>query len=157
MNKLPPELHIVAGTKGENMGTVIPASMRARIPAAEWLDAPDAFNKQKFIDETAEFLFAVYGIGSTQDRHLLTMLADQVAAYLDCCRLVERHGQVYMAMTEHGETLKTNPAASLRDKVLIRIVSLMNELGLTPRGRLSGSKSEPAPVAGLLKGVAIGQ
>lgn len=153
MNKLPPELHVVAGTKGENMGAMIPAPLRARIPAAEWLDNAAAFDKQTFINETADYLFDVYGIGSRQDRHLLSMLADQVEAYLDCCKLVAEHGHVTVSMSEQGEILRTNPAASLRDKVLIRIVSIMNELGLTPRGRLAVNKSDATPMAGFLKGI----
>jgi P27 family predicted phage terminase small subunit len=137
------------------MGAMIPQILRERIPAAEWMDNPEAWTKHQFIEQTAEYLFSVYGLGTAQDRHILTMLADQIEAYIDCCRHIAEHGQIILSHSEFGEVLKTNPAANLRDKIAIRIVSLMGELGLTPRSRLATGKQDATPVGNFLKGVSV--
>lgn len=69
--KLPPEIHLIRGSKGMNQGALLPDHVKDRIPFAEWLKEPNNFNKEKFIEETSNYLFEVYGIGSKQDRHSL--------------------------------------------------------------------------------------
>ena len=44
MNKLPIELHLVHGTKPEHNPIVLPESVKKRIPQAEWMDNPDAWD-----------------------------------------------------------------------------------------------------------------
>lgn len=151
MNKKPPELHVVDGTRGVNQGVLLPESIRARIPVAEWLGDSDAWDKKRFITETADYLFTVYGLGSEQDRHLLAMLAEQIDMYIDCSRHIAVEGLV--CEQNGGKTIGTNPYVSIREKALMRIVAIMNELGLTPRSRLSGGKSDATPMAGFLKGI----
>jgi phage terminase small subunit len=51
-----------------------------------------------------------------------------------------------------GKTMGPNPLVSLRDKVTPRIITLMNELGLTPRGRLSGAGTEDLDLGDLMRG-----
>ena len=133
--KLPPELHIIKGTKGENMGIPLPENVRARIPEAEWMDNPDAWNKKRFVAETADYLFNVYGLGSEQDRHSLAMLADQIDTYIQCNRGIAVEGLV--VHFNDGKTVGPSPFVSIRKEALKLIVVLMNELGLTPKGRLS--------------------
>tara|TARA_R110000868_G_scaffold99595_1_gene274022 strand:+ start:36 stop:506 length:471 start_codon:yes stop_codon:yes gene_type:complete len=134
MNKLPPELHIVHGTKGKNQGVALPEKIKMRIPKAYWLSDSESWNEDKFIEETADYLFKVYGIGSEQDQHILAMLANQISIYIKCLHGINETGII----TEYnnGKTLGPSPYISLMDKILQRIVTLMNELGLTPRGRL---------------------
>lgn len=147
-NKLPPELHIVHGTKGQNQGTLLPEKVRARIPKAYWLTNPSAWNEDRFIEETAEYLFNVYGIGSEQDQHTLSFLATQITLYIQCLIKVKEEGIV----TEYnnGKTLGPSPYMSLMDKLLQRIIVLMNELGLTPRGRLQKAGSDSSNLGDLL-------
>ena len=150
-NKLPPELHIVQGTKGENQGVLLPESIRKRIPPAEWLDNPDAWNKRQFILETADFLFVTYGIGNDQDKHTITFLADQIDLYIECNRGIAAQGII--AEYNDGKTVGPNPHVSIREKTLAKIILLMNELGLTPRSRLnSGKVQENTQVAKFLRG-----
>ena len=60
MNKKPPELHLIDGTKSRSRDMAsLPESIKKRIPTAEWLDNPEGWNKQKFIEETADFLYSV--------------------------------------------------------------------------------------------------
>jgi len=150
-NKLPPELHIVQGTKGVNQGVLIPESLRKRIPPAEWLDNPQAWSKQKFILETSDFLYLTYGIGNDQDKHTITMLADQMDLYIQCNKGISEQGII--SEYNDGKTVGPNPHVAIREKTLAKIILLMNELGLTPRSRLSTGKTEEnSSVAKFLRG-----
>jgi P27 family predicted phage terminase small subunit len=139
-NKLPPELHIVNGSKGINQGGLLPESVRGRIPVAEWMNKPEDWNKEKFINETADFMFAVYGIGSDQDRHTLAMLADHIDTYIECNKYIAQQGLVIEF--NEGKTLGANPYITIRNKTISLILQLMNEMGLTPRSRLAGTKQD---------------
>jgi phage terminase small subunit len=134
MNKKPIELHLVNGTKAEHNATLLPESVKQRIPEAEWMDNPDAWNKHIFIQETSEYLYDVYGIGSAQDKHTLTMLADHIETYIQCNRGIAKNGIV--SVFNDGKTIGPNPYITIRNNISKLIIQLMNELGLTPRGRL---------------------
>ena len=152
MNKKPPELHVFDGTKSRKREMAkIPDNIKRRIPAAEWMKNPDAWDKQKFIDETSEFLFTVYGIGNDQDKHLLTMLAENMEVYVNCNRMIKSNNII--VPFNDGKTMGTNPFISLRNKQSTLIIQQMNELGLTPRSRLSAGKSEEeSPLTKFMRG-----
>jgi phage terminase small subunit len=152
MNKKPIELHLIDGTKSEvpNLA-VLPDTIKKRIPVAEWIDNPDIWDKKTFIKETAEFLHEVYGIGSDQDKTTLAMLADQLDTYIQSYRLLATDNLV--VETNNGKTLAPNPLISIKNNALKLSIQLMNELGLTPKSRLSANKTEDnSPVAQFLKG-----
>ena len=139
MNKLPVELHLVHGTKPEHSAMPLPESVKKRIPEAEWMSNPTRWNKATFVAETADYLFDVYGIGSDQDKHTLAMLADQIDMYVACnMQLV---GSDLVISTNDGKTLAPNPIISIRNNCLKLVIQLMNELGLTPRGRLNKTEN----------------
>lgn len=153
MNKKPPELHLIDGTtpRGGSKPTVLPSSIRKRIPRAEWLDNPDAWDKEKFVEETSAFLFEVYGIGNDQDKHMLSILADHIDTYVHCTRSIRKNTLVINY--NNGSTPGPNPLISIRNKTTTLIIQLMNELGLTPRSRLSSGKIEDdSPIAQLMRG-----
>ena len=152
MNKKPPELHLVDGTTPrKGMPTALPDNLKKRIPRAEWVDNPDAWDKNRFIEETAEFLYSVYGIGNDQDKHTLAMLADHIDVYVKCTDAIKKGGII--SKFNGGATVGPNPYLSVRNKTMTLIIQLMNELGLTPRSRLSAGKTEDdSPVAQFLKG-----
>jgi phage terminase small subunit len=155
MNKKPPELHLIDGTKPRGKSTqnvaTIPEKLKQRIPEAEWLESPDAWDRKKFIAETSEFLSEMYGIGTNQDKHSLGMLADQIETYIDCMKGLKETGLV-MDFND-GKTVGMSPYVSIKNKAATLIIQLMNELGLTPRGRLSSSKStESESAAKFLRG-----
>jgi hypothetical protein len=150
-HKLPPEVHAMHGSTGKNMGMVIPEKIKARIPFAEWVRDPDSFSKEKFVDETAEYLFSVYGIGTNQDRHTLAMLADQLELYIQAKK--QQAEFPLIVEINDGKTLAPNPYIALSNKAMDNAVKLMNELGLTPKSRLAANKLEDAsPLADFLKG-----
>ena len=148
----PPELHMIEGTVSRTGNTVmLPESIRKRVPKADWFGNPDAWDSAKFIEETSEFLFTVYGIGNDQHKHLLAILAGQIQIYIDCSRSISR--QDLIIEYNAGATPGANPVISLQNKAITLIIQLMNELGLTPRGRLTATKFEDdSPVSRLMRG-----
>lgn len=149
-NRLPPELHIVHGTKAEHKGKPLPESVRQRVPKAEWLDNPDAWNRDEFLRETSDFLWDTYGIGSNQDKHILAALAMQLDIYIKCCKGVQKGGII--TQFNNGANIGPNPFLTAGDKALSRAIVLMNELGLTPKGRLATNKVEGGKYSKLLAG-----
>lgn len=130
---------------------MLPDNLKKRIPKAEWMDNPSAWDKKQFIKETSEFLYNVYGIGNDQDKHTLAMLADHIDTYIICTEGIKREGLVIDF--NDGKTTGPSPYLSIRNKTMTLIIQLMNELGLTPRSRLSAGKQEDdSPVAQFLKG-----
>ena len=150
MNKLPVELHLVNGTKPEHQITTLPDSVKKRIPEAEWMSNPTSWNKTVFVAETAEYLFDVYGIGSDQDKHVLAALATQIEIYVKCWQGIQKKGII--TAFNNGQTIGPNPFLTAGDKALSRAIVLMNELGLTPRGRLATNKQEGGKYSKLLSG-----
>lgn len=150
-NKLPSEVHAVHGTKGVNAGVAIPENLKARIPFAEWASQPELFSKQRFVDETAQYLYDVYGIGTEQDRHTLMMLADQLQTYIDARSQQDKHPLV--VKINNGKTLAPNPFISVANEAMKNAIKIMNELGLTPKSRLAANKLEDGSALGdFLKG-----
>ena len=148
--RLPPELHIVHGTKQEHEGGLLPEHVRQRIPRQPWFDDPDKWDAAEFIRTTADFLWETYGIGSAQDGHVLCALADQLGIYVECRHKVLAKGIV---ITFPNKVIGPNPYLTAGEKALTRAISLMNELGLTPRSRLAtGSKSATRKYSKLLAG-----
>jgi P27 family predicted phage terminase small subunit len=149
-NRKPPERHKADGTRSGHKGTSLPEAVKLRVPVAEWLDNPDAWDKAAFVEETSAFLWDTYGIGSRQDRHVLAMLADQIDTYIECNRRLK--GESIVVSVNGGSSLGTHPLITIRDKTIVKIISLMNEMGLTPRSRLTAKKEDGKPLAGFLKG-----
>jgi len=150
-NKLPPEIHLIHGSKGVNAGTFLPENIKKRIPFAEWARQPELFVKEQFVSETANYLYDVYGIGSEQDRHTLMMLADQLEMYINAKAQQSKHPLV--VKINDGKTFAPNPFISVANNAMKNTIQLMNELGLTPKSRLDRQKPEEnGPVAKFLRG-----
>ncbi|MFZ2736638.1 MAG: P27 family phage terminase small subunit [Burkholderiaceae bacterium] len=149
-NRFPPELHIVHGTKQEHQGGLLPENVRQRIPKQPWFDDPAKWDATEFIKTTADFLWDTYGIGSAQDGHVLCALADQLGIYIDCRHKVMQRGVI---ITFPNKAIGPNPYLTAGDKALFRAITLMNELGLTPKSRLAtGVKTEGGKFSKLLRG-----
>jgi hypothetical protein len=139
-SKLPVEVHAVHGSKGQNVGIMLPEKIKARIPFATWGDNPESFSRKRFVQETADYLFDVYGIGSEQDQHTLTMLADQMQVYIEAKKMQDTMPLV--DEINNGKTLAPNPYITIANKAMDNAIKLMNELGLTPKSRLAANKLE---------------
>lgn len=114
--------------------------IRKRVPQAEWMTNHSLWDKEQFITETAEFLDEAYGICNDQDKHVLAMLAMHMETFILCCKQIEDAG----LMTEFnaGQNMAANPLLTIRAKTTTLILALMNELGLTPKGRLLQPKNK---------------
>jgi P27 family predicted phage terminase small subunit len=149
-NRLPAELHIVSGTKSARGAKPLPETIRERVPKADWLDHFDLWDRDAFVAETSNFLWDTYGIGCNQDKHILAALAIQLDIYIKCCQFVEREGIVIEF--NKGANVGPNPYLTAGDKALSRAIVLMNELGLTPKGRLATTKTKGGKYSKLLNG-----
>jgi hypothetical protein len=150
-NKLPPEIHLIHGSKGMNQGTALPEKIKKRIPFAEWASNPEMFKKEVFVEETADYLHVVYGIGTDQDRHTLMMLADQLETYIHA-RSQQSKVPLVVKIND-GKTLAPNPFISIANEAMKNSIKIMNELGLTPKSRLDRqSPEENSSVARFLRG-----
>jgi len=150
-NKLPPEIHLIHGSKGMNAGTLLPEKLKKRIPFAEWGNDPSHFTREKFIEETAEYLHDVYGIGSEQDRHTLMMLADQIETYVNA--RAQQSKVPLVVKINDGKTLAPNPYLAISNEAMKNAIKIMNELGLTPKSRLEKqAPEENGYVAKFLRG-----
>ena len=104
------------------------------------MDNPFAWDKAKFIADTADWLYDVYGIGSAQDRHVLTMLANHIEVYVKCMEGLANTGVV--TKFNGGKTVGLSPYLTGANKATTMAIQLMNELGLTPRSRLTATNKE---------------
>jgi len=151
--KLPREVHLVHGTKSKamNIGVSMPEQIRARVPFAAWANDASLFTRERFVEETANYLHEVYGIGSAQDQHVLMMLADQMAWYISARTALM--GAPLVVQNNAGKTDSPNPLIAIADRAMNNAIKLMNELGLTPKSRLTASQvEEVSPYAELLRG-----
>lgn len=147
---LPSELRIIRATEK----TAAPVEkIKARVPQADWLENPDSWNASKFIQETADFMYEIYGIDADQDKHLLAMLADQISIYVEAKKGIARDGIV--SEFNGGKTLGASPYFSVMKEALNKIVTLMNELGLTPKGRMGKTTTNDNTYSDLMSGVKV--
>jgi hypothetical protein len=95
---------------------MLPEKIKARIPFATWGDNPESFSRKRFVQETADYLFDVYGIGSEQDQHTLTMLADQMQVYIEAKKMQDTMPLV--VEINNGKTLAPNPYITIANKAM---------------------------------------
>ncbi|CAB4132632.1 COG3747 Phage terminase, small subunit [uncultured Caudovirales phage] len=148
--QLPSNLHLVHNKKKAEHINALTKKVKSKIPKASWLDNPDAWDKDAFIQETSDFLWDNFGIGADQDKHLLAMLAHQIEIYVQCMQGIAKDG-IIMEFNA-GQTYGANPYLTAGDKALTKIIALMNELGLTPKGRINAPKQEASKYQNLLNG-----
>jgi P27 family predicted phage terminase small subunit len=146
-NKLPESLNIVH----RNPKTVVKVKdiVSRPIPNAEWLENPKKWNEINFIKETADFLVSVYGSISTQDRHLLAMLAVEISQYVECLEGIKKDGII--ATFNNGKTPGANPYVSVKNDTITKILAFMNQLGLSPKDRLKNGVKEPTEESEFLR------
>ena len=108
--------------------------MKKRLFQAEWMENPDAWNASEFIEQTSNFIKDTYGIEADQDRHLICMLADQIAIYIQAKKGIAVTGIV--AEFNGGKTMGASPYFTAMKESMNTIIRLMGELGLTPKGRI---------------------
>ena len=124
--------------------TELPEKLQCRIPAAEWLEDAQSFDRGQFIAETTNFIDSVYAIEPQCYETIILMLADAMQNYLDCeIALAESGGQLVI-----GD--KINPLVLMQFDLTKTIIKLMRELGLTPASRLPDAPTTTKTIYDLL-------
>ena len=126
--KLPPNLIII-----EKKRETLPEKVRAVLGAAPWLSDPGAWNRDEFLEQVDDALWAAHGQGHPIDRHLIGMLVTQVEIYVQCWLALQTEGLV--CSFNSGQTPGKNPYLAIADKALGRAATLLGELGLSPKSR----------------------
>lgn len=102
------------------------------ISPAKWVADPSSWNKSDFIDDASKFLWEAYGDNANHDQHVLAILAEILEMIVICCNDINKNGLV--VIHNNGVTGK-NHHVEIRDKAITKAILLMNEMGLTPKGR----------------------
>lgn len=109
--------------------------LRVAVPTAEWVSNPREWHQEKFIEEISNYLLETYSIVEPHQRHAIAMLAGHIDTYIKCTVALDNEGLV--ATYNDGKSLSVNQYVIVRSKVMPTIMALMNELGLTPKSKLS--------------------
>lgn len=146
VNTFTRNLQIIRGEKKASKSDEV----EKRIPKAAWLDDPVSWNPEKFIEETAEFLYQTQRINAEIDQHLLAMLATEMETYIKCSAELKKSGllQVY----NNGVTTGPSVYFGIAEKTTGNIQRLMKELCLLPRVRPGNGKPSSQAVRDFLAG-----
>jgi P27 family predicted phage terminase small subunit len=131
-SKLPSNLNIIKESK---MSRTFEAD-ESLMPT--WLDEPDSWNRDDFLEKTKSYLFKKNGVLDTADMQLVGMLASQIEIYVSSVKELKSSGLVINF--NNGVTMGPNPHMTIADKALNRVVQIMKELELSPKSR-SGYRS----------------
>jgi phage terminase small subunit len=123
--------------------TELPEKLRCRIPAAEWFEDAQSFDRGQFIAETINFIDSVYAIEPQCYETILLMLADAMQNYIDCDIGIAETGGLVI-----GD--KINPLVLMQFDLTKTIIKLMRELGLTPASRLPATPAAAKTIYDLL-------
>jgi len=125
--------------------------LRSVAPTAEWITNPSAWNINKFIEEISQYLLDTYGIVEPHNRHAIAILAGHIDTYIKCTVALDNEG--LLADYNDGKSLSVNQYVVVRSKTMPIIMALMNELGLTPKSKLTPkANANNNTLAKILKG-----
>jgi len=131
-SKLPSNLNIIKESKMSRTAEADESLMPT------WLDEPDSWNRDDFLEKTKSYLFKKNGVLDMADMQLVGMLASQIDIYVSSVKELKISGLVINF--NNGVTVGPNPHMTIADKALNRIVQIMKELELSPKSR-SGYRS----------------
>ena len=131
-SKLPSNLNIIKESK---MSRTIEAD---ELLMPKWLDEPESWNRDDFLEKTKSYLFKKNGVLDIADMQLVGMLASQIDIYVSSVTELKISGLVINF--NNGVTVGPNPHMTIADKALNRVVQIMKELELSPKSR-SGYRS----------------
>lgn len=143
-------LHIV---RAPAKGLTRTERVKNRIPEADWFDNPSKWNAKKFIKDTTEFLYDTYGFDHKYDSHLVAVLADQMDIYIKAKIGLEEEGII--GIFNAGQTRGCSPYFTVMKDALQKIITLMNDIGLTPKARSNRPKNNKSEHSDLMSGVQI--
>jgi P27 family predicted phage terminase small subunit len=131
-SKLPSNLNIVKESE------ISPSIETDEVAIVSWMDEPDSWNRDYFLEKTKNYLFKKNGVLDMADIQLVGMLASQIEIYVSSVQELKSSGLVINF--NNGVTMGPNPHMTIADKALNRVVQIMKELELSPKSR-SGYRS----------------
>jgi P27 family predicted phage terminase small subunit len=131
-SKLPSNLNIIKESK------ISSSVEQDELLMPTWLDEPDSWNRDDFLEKTKSYLFKKNGVLDMADMQLVGMLASQIDIYVSSVKELKISGLVINF--NNGVTVGPNPHVTIADKALNRVVQIMKELELSPKSR-SGYRS----------------
>jgi P27 family predicted phage terminase small subunit len=131
-SKLPSNLNIVKESE------ISPSIETDEVAIVSWLDEPDSWNRDYFLEKTKSYLFKKNDVLDMADIQLVGMLASQIEIYVSSVQELKSSGLVINF--NNGVTMGPNPHMTIADKALNRVVQIMKELELSPKSR-SGYRS----------------
>ncbi len=131
-SKLPSNLNIVKASE------ISPSIETDEAAIVSWLDEPDSWNRDHFLEKTKSYLSKKNGVLDMADIQLVGMLASQIEIYISSVQELKSSGLVINF--NNGVTMGPNPHMTIADKALNRVVQIMKELELSPKSR-SGYRS----------------
>ena len=131
-SKLPSNLNIVKESE------ISPSIETDEVAIVSWMDEPDSWNRDYFLEKTKSYPFKKNGVLDMADIQLVGMLASQIEIYVSSVQELKSSGLVINF--NNGVTMGPNPHMTIADKALNRVVQIMKELELSPKSR-SGYRS----------------
>lgn len=101
---------------------------------SKWFINYSEWDKYKFCDEINDYMFNNVPESSESDRHLIAMLAESVATYIQCVIAIKEEGLVIH--DQHGNIIGKSPYVKVMHTQLSLIIKIMRELKLLPKDRL---------------------
>ena len=126
--KLPANLNLI-----EKRPETAPEKVRVMLGAAPWFSHPQSWNREEFLEQIDDALWAAHGQAHPIGRHLIRMLDTQVEIYVQYWLALQTEGLVYSFNS--GQTPGKNPYLAIADKALGRVATLLGEIGLSPKAR----------------------
>jgi hypothetical protein len=120
MNQLPANLHIIKGRP-----ETLPEKVRAVLGAAPWLSDPKSWNRDEFLEQIDDAMWASHGQGHAIDQHLIGMLISQIEVYVKCWQALQSEGLV--CVFNAGQTPGKNPYLAIADKALGRVATRVRQ------------------------------
>lgn len=95
-----------------------------------WLVNESTWERGNFLREVSDYLESV---GEDKiDRYAIGLLVNEIETYITCTRVILKDGLV---VTHRNGVLGRNLHLAIRDRALSSAMSILSELGLTPRRR----------------------
>jgi hypothetical protein len=100
----------------------------------KWLIDYSKWDKDKFFDSISDYMFHNVPKSHETDGHLIAMLTETMATYIQCVIAIKSEGLVIY--NQHGNIIGKSPCVKVMHTQLALIVKIMRELKLLPKDRL---------------------
>jgi len=100
----------------------------------KWLIDYSIWDKGKFYDAISEYMFHNVPESHQTDGHLIAMLTETMATYIECVIVIKSDGLI--SYNQQGNIIGKSPFVKIMHTQLALILKIMRELKLLPKDRL---------------------